>query len=60
MNWFLRDGYGPHAGRWITFVLVIGLLFALCIVLFRLVFGLSKRKGDRDVSESDYWRIHGG
>jgi hypothetical protein len=60
VNWFRRDGFGVHSGEWLAFALVILLLFALCIALLRLVFGLFKRKGGTDESERDYWRIHGG
>lgn len=60
MNLFLRDALGLHAGKWLTLVLVVLLFFALCTVLLRLGLGLFKRKGDRNVSERDYWRIHGG
>jgi hypothetical protein len=60
VNWLLRDALGLHAGEWLTLALVIVLSFALCIVLLRLGLGHFKRKGDRNVSERDYWRIHGG
>ena len=57
MIWFRHYGHGFHAGEWLAFVLVILLLFALCIALLRLVFGLFECKGDTDESESDYWRM---
>jgi len=60
VNWFRRDGFGFHAGDWLVFAPVILVLFALCIALSRLVFGLFKRKGDTDKGERDYWRLHGG
>ena len=60
VNWFLRDGLSVHAGEWLAFALMILILFALCVALLRLAFGFFKRKGDPDVSERDYWRIHGG
>jgi hypothetical protein len=60
MNWFRRDAFGCHPGEWLAFALVVLLLFALCIALLRLVFRLLKRKRDTDVSEREYWRIHGG
>jgi hypothetical protein len=57
---FLRGGLGPHAGGWLALVLIVLLSFALYIALLRLVFGLLKSKGNRDVSDRNYWRIHGG
>ena len=52
MNWLRRDGFGSHPGGWLALALVMLLLFALCIALLRLVFGLFKRKGDTDQSDS--------
>jgi Kef-type K+ transport system membrane component KefB len=60
VNWFWRDGFAFHVGEWLTFALVILLIFALCIVLIRLLFRLFRRERDTDESDSDYWRIHGG
>ena len=60
MTWFRSGGFGFHAGGWLVFALVILLVFALCVVLLKLVFRLFKREGGTDESESDYWRIHGG
>jgi hypothetical protein len=60
VNWFRSDGCGFHSGEWLAFALVILLLFALCIAVLRLVFGLFKRKRDTDESEEEYGRIHGG
>jgi len=59
VNWFRRDGFGLHA-EWLALALVILLLFALCVVLLRLVCGLFKCKRGTDERENDYWRIHGG
>lgn len=59
MNWFRQVGFGFYAGERVVFALVLLLLFALCIGLLRLVFGLSRCKGDTDENERDYWRIHG-
>jgi hypothetical protein len=60
VNWLGHDGFAFHAGEWLAFAPEILLLFALCIALLRLAFGLFKRKGDTDENGRDYWRIHGG
>jgi hypothetical protein len=60
VNWFRCVGPGLHAGEWLGLGLAVVLLFALCMTLLRFVFGLFLCKSDKDESERDYWRIHGG
>ena len=64
VTWFRPDGFRCHAGESLAFALMILLVFALCIALLRLAFGLLKRKRhtieSEDEREREYWRIHGG
>jgi hypothetical protein len=57
VNWFRHHGLGFHAGIW----LVILLALVPGIALLKLVIGLLLTPGrDKDESERDYWRAHGG
>jgi hypothetical protein len=55
VNWF-RHRLGFHARIW----LVILLALVPGIALLKLVIGLLTPGRDKDESERDYWRAHGG
>jgi hypothetical protein len=56
VNWFRHHGLGFHAGIW----LVILLALVPGIALLKLVIGLLTPGRDKDESERDSWRAHGG
>ena len=60
MNWFTTYASGPRAASWFAFGLVILLLPALCIGIYKTVYRMLTDKREEDESEKEYWRIHGG
>ena len=60
MNRFRHYGLGFHASEGLALAMVT--LFALVpgIALLKLVIWLLTPERDKDESERDYWRIHGG
>ena len=60
MNWFRHYGLGFHAGEWLPLAMVILLALVLGIALLKLVIWLLTPEREKDESERDYWRIHGG
>ena len=60
MNWFRHYGLGCHAGEWRTLAMVILLALVQGIALLKLVIRLLTPEPDKDESERDYWRTHGG
>ncbi|MCU1301286.1 MAG: hypothetical protein JWQ87_1570 [Candidatus Sulfotelmatobacter sp.] len=60
MNWFRHYGLGFHAGEWLARGTVVLLALVLGIAVLRLVIWLLTPKRDKDESETDYWRMHGG
>jgi len=57
VNWFRHHGLGFHAGDRLAFAIVILLPG---IALLTLVIWLLTPVRNKDKSERDYWRIHGG
>ena len=57
MNWLRHNGLGFHAGDRLVLAIVILLPG---IALLKLVIRLLTPERNRDKSERDYWRIHGG
>lgn len=60
MNWFRHYGNGVHASEWHSLAIVILLALVPGIALLKLVIWLLTRERDKDESEEDYWRMHGG
>ncbi len=60
MNWFRSYGLGLHAGEWRLLAMVILLALLSGIALLELVIWLLTPEPDKDESERDYWRTHGG
>jgi hypothetical protein len=60
VNWFRHYGLGFHAGEWFALGMVILLALVLGIALLKPVIWLLTPKRDKDQSEKDYWRRHGG
>jgi hypothetical protein len=60
VNWFRHYGLGFHAGGRLALAMVISLALVLGIALLKLAFWLLTPERDKDESETDYWRIHGG
>jgi hypothetical protein len=57
VNWFGHRGLGFQAGDRLAFAIVILLPG---IALLKLVIWLLTPERNKDKSERDYWRIHGG
>jgi len=47
-------------GEWLSLAIVILLVLVLGIALLRLVIWRLTPERDKDESEEDYWRMHGG
>ena len=60
MNWFRHYGLGFHAGEWLALAIVILLALVPGIALLKLAISLLTPERDKDESEEDYWRMHGG
>jgi uncharacterized iron-regulated membrane protein len=60
VNWFRNYAFGSQAGEWLALAMVILLALVLGIALLKLVIWLLTPERDKDKSERDYWRIHGG
>ena len=60
MNWFRHYGNGVHAGEWLSLAMVILLALVPGIALLKLAISLLTPERDKDESEEDYWRMHGG
>ena len=60
MNWFRHHGPGLHAGEWLALTIVILLALVPGIAMLKLVIWILTAERDKDDSERDYWRIHGG
>ena len=60
MNWFGHYGNGVHAGEWLSLALVILLALVPGTALLKLVIWLLTPERDKNESEEDYWRMHGG
>jgi len=64
VTWLRYDAFGSQMGDWSGLATAGLLLFALCIVLLKLIFWLLTRERDanesQDEGEKEYWRIHGG
>ena len=60
MNWFKHYGLGYRAGECLTLAIVILLALVAGIALLKLAIWLLTPERDKDESERDYWRIHGG
>jgi hypothetical protein len=60
VNWFRHYGLGLHAGSSLASATVILLALVPGIALLKLVIWLLTPKRDKDESERDYWRKHGG
>ncbi len=60
VNWFRHYGLGFHAGDWVALAAVILLALVPGIALLKLVIWLLTPEREKDESERDYWRIHGG
>ena len=60
MNWFKHYGNGVHAGEWLSLAMVILLALVPGIALLKLAISLLTPERDKDESEEDYWRMHGG
>ena len=60
MNWFRHYGNGVHAGEWLSLAMVILLALVPGIALSELAIWLLTPERDKDESEEDYWRMHGG
>jgi hypothetical protein len=56
VNWFRHYGFGFHAGDW----LVILLALVPGIALLKLAIWVLTPEPDKDESERDWWRTHGG
>ena len=59
MNWFRPSGLGFH-GEWLALAMVILVALVTGIALLTLVIWLLTPERDKDDSERDYWRTHGG
>jgi len=57
VNWFSHHGVGFHAGEQLALAIVVLLPG---IALLKLVIWLLTPERNKDKSERDYWRIHGG
>jgi hypothetical protein len=60
LNWFKHYGNGVHAGEWLSLAMVILLALVPGIALLKLAISLLTPERDKDESEEDYWRMHGG
>ena len=60
VNWFRHYGLGFHASEGLALAMVILLALVPGFALLRLVIWLLTPEPDKDESERDYWRTHGG
>jgi len=60
VNGFRHYGLGFHAGEWHALAIVILLVLVPGIALLKLVIWLLTPRRNKDESERDYWRMHGG
>jgi hypothetical protein len=60
VNWFKHYGNGVHACEWLSLAMVILLALVPGIALLKLAISLLTPERDKDESEEDYWRMHGG
>jgi hypothetical protein len=60
VNWFRHYVPGFRAGEWRALAMVIVLAVVPSIALLKLVIRLLTLERDKDESERDYWRSHGG
>jgi hypothetical protein len=60
VNWFRHSGLHLHTGEWLALAIFILLTLVPGIALLKLVIWLLTPGSNKDKSERDYWRIHGG
>jgi hypothetical protein len=60
VNWFGHYGLGFHTGGWLALGMVTLVALVTGIALLTLVIWLLTPERDKDDSERDYWRKHGG
>jgi hypothetical protein len=60
VNWFGHHGLGLHAAESLALAIVILLALVPGIALLKLVIWILTPERDKNESERDYWRIHGG
>ena len=60
MNWVKPYALGFHPGEWLALAMVILVALAAGVAVLKLVIWLLTPERNKDESERDYWRIHGG
>lgn len=60
MNWFRHHAFALQAGECFTLAVIILFSFVAGITSLRIALWLLTREGNKDESEKQYWREHGG